>query len=152
LPTAVSVKRELSGGCTVAVDRDRFRQVLINLLDNAAQAMTDPGWTPPEGRERTITVRTEAAGPHCRLSVIDTGPGIPEQARAKIFEPLFTTKNFGVGLGLPTVQKIVEAHGGTIDVERTGPEGTAFVVWLPRQQAGQEAIAESQPAAAHAAA
>jgi signal transduction histidine kinase len=152
LPTAVSVKRELSGGCNVAVDRDRFRQVLINLLDNAAQAMTDPGWTPPEGRERTITVRTEAAGPHCRLSVIDTGPGIPEQARAKIFEPLFTTKNFGVGLGLPTVQKIVEAHGGTIDVERTGPEGTTFVVWLPRQQAGQEAIAESQPAAAHAAA
>src|SRR5215468_3686866 len=78
LPTAVSIKRELSGGCTVAVDRDRFRQVLINLLDNAAQAMTDPGWTPPEGRARTITVRTEAAGPHCRLSVIDTGPGIPE--------------------------------------------------------------------------
>ena len=152
LPTAVSVKRELSGGCTVAVDRDRFRQVLINLLDNAAQAMTDPGWTPPEGRERTITVRTEAAGPHCRLSVIDSGPGIPEPARAKIFEPLFTTKNFGVGLGLPTVQKIVEAHGGTIDVERTGPEGTTFVVWLPRQQAGQDTIAETQPAAAHAAA
>jgi signal transduction histidine kinase len=152
LPTAVSVKRELSGGCTVAVDRDRFRQILINLLDNAAQAMTDPGWTLPEGRERTITVRTEAAGPHCRLSVIDTGPGIPEQARTKIFEPLFTTKNFGVGLGLPTVQKIVEAHGGTIDVDRTGPDGTEFVVWLPRQQAGQEAIAETQPAAAHAAA
>ena len=152
LPTAVSVKRELSGGCTVAVDRDRFRQVLINLLDNAAQAMTGPGWTPPEGRERTITVRTEAAGPHCRLSVIDSGPGIPEPARAKIFEPLFTTKNFGVGLGLPTVQKIVEAHGGTIDVERTGPEGTTFVVWLPRQQAGQDTIAETQPAAAHAAA
>ncbi|HTO84616.1 MAG TPA: HAMP domain-containing sensor histidine kinase [Methylomirabilota bacterium] len=152
LPTAVAVKRELSGGCTVAVDRDRFRQVLINLLDNAAQAMTDPGWTPPEGRERTITVRTEAAGPHCRLSVIDSGPGIPEPARAKIFEPLFTTKNFGVGLGLPTVQKIVEAHGGTIDVERTGPEGTTFVVWLPRQQAGQDTIAETQPAAAHAAA
>src|SRR5215475_8852607 len=152
LPTAVSVKRELGGGCTVAVDRDRFRQVLINLLDNAAQAMTDPGWTPPEGRERTITVRTEAAGPHCRLSVIDTGPGIPEQALAKIFEPLFTTKNFGVGLGLPTVQKIVEAHGGTISVERTGPEGTEFVVWLPRQQADQPVTEAGQPTAHHAAA
>src|SRR5262249_46351247 len=108
-------------------------------LDNAAQAMTDPGWTPPEGRERTITVRTEAAGPHCRLSVIDSGPGIPEQALPKIFEPLFTTKNFGVGLGLPTVQKIVEAHGGTIAIERTSPAGPEFGVWLPRQQADQRA-------------
>jgi signal transduction histidine kinase len=152
LPTAVSLKRELNGGCTVAVDRDRFRQVLVNLLDNAAQAMTDPGWTPPEGRERTITVRTETAGPHCRLSVIDTGPGIPEQALAKIFEPLFTTKNFGVGLGLPTVQKIVEAHGGTIGVERTGPGGTEFVAWLPRQQADQPVAEANQPAARHAAA
>jgi signal transduction histidine kinase len=97
-------------------------------------------------------VRTETAGPHCRLSVIDTGPGIPEQALAKIFEPLFTTKNFGVGLGLPTVQKIVEAHGGTIGVERTGPGGTEFVAWLPRQQADQPVAEANQPAARHAAA
>jgi len=149
LPPAVTVRRELASGYTVAIDGDRFRQILINLLDNAAQAMTDAGWTPPAGRERTITVRTEAAGPHCRLSVIDTGPGIPADALPKIFEPLFTTKSFGVGLGLPTVQKIVEQHGGTIDVARTGPEGTEFVVWIPRQPAGQEQPAES--AAQHAA-
>jgi signal transduction histidine kinase len=149
LPPAVTLRRELSSGYTVAIDGDRFRQILINLLDNAAQAMTDASWTPPEGRERSITVRTEAAGPHCRLSIIDTGPGIPAEALPKIFEPLFTTKSFGVGLGLPTVQKIVEQHGGTIDVARTGPDGTEFVVWIPRQPAGQEQPAES--AAQHAA-
>ena len=149
LPPAVTLRRELASGHTVAIDGDRFRQILINLLDNAAQAMTDAGWTPPEGRERVITVRTEAAGPHCRLSVVDSGPGIPAEALAKIFEPLFTTKSFGVGLGLPTVQKIVEQHGGTIDVARTGPEGTEFVVWIPRQPGGQEQPAES--AAQHAA-
>jgi signal transduction histidine kinase len=149
LPPTVTLRRELSSGCTVAIDGDRFRQILINLVDNAAQAMTDAGWTPPEGRERVVTVRTEAAGPHCRLSVIDTGPGIPAEALPQIFEPLFTTKSFGVGLGLPTVQKIVEQHGGTIDVARTGPEGTEFVVWIPRQQADQET---PTPSAAHRAA
>jgi len=149
LPPGVTLRRELTSGSTVAIDGDRFRQILINLIDNAAQAMTDVGWTPPEGRERVVTVRTEAAGPHCRLSVIDTGPGIPAEALPQIFEPLFTTKSFGVGLGLPTVQKIVEQHGGTIDVARTGPEGTEFVVWIPRQQAGQETPA---PSAAHRAA
>jgi len=133
LPAVVKLTREIGAGGTVPLDGERFRQVLINLLDNAAQAMTDPGWAAPEGHVRRITVRSEAAGPHLKLSVIDTGPGIPETARAKIFEPLFTTKSFGVGLGLPTVLKIVEQHGGTIDIAKTGPEGTEFVVWLPRQ-------------------
>jgi signal transduction histidine kinase len=61
------------------------------------------------------------------------GPGIPDDARSRIFEPLFTTKNFGVGLGLPTVQKIVEQHHGTIDVESTVGSGTTFTILLPRQ-------------------
>jgi signal transduction histidine kinase len=151
LPPAVTLRRELASGCTVAIDGDRFRQILVNLVDNAAQALIDANWTPPEGRERVVTVRTEAAGPHCRLSVIDTGPGIPAEALPKIFEPLFTTKTSGVGLGLPTVQKIVEQHGGTIDVARTGPEGTEFVVWIPRQPAGEEQAAGSADSAQHAA-
>lgn len=133
LPAAVTLQRDLRAQCQVAIDGERFRQVLVNLLDNAAQAMTDAGWEPPAGRERRIIVRTESAGPHLKLSIIDTGPGIPKAARGKVFEPLFTTKSFGVGLGLPTVQKIVEQHGGTIDVASTGPEGTEFVIWLPRQ-------------------
>jgi len=152
VPEGIALLRELTAVDEVVLDKEQFRLVVVNLVDNAAQALNDPAWNPPTDHPRRITVRSESAGPHVRLSVSDTGPGIPEDVLPRIFEPLFTTKNFGVGLGLPTVQKIVEAHGGTIDVERTGPEGTAFVVWLPRQQAGQEAIAETQPAAAHAAA
>ncbi len=131
----VTVVRELSPSGVVALDRDRFRQVMVNLLDNAAQAMTISGWSPTDGRQLTIVVKTEAAGPHVRLSVRDNGPGIAAENLAKIFEPLFTTKASGVGLGLPTVRTIVEQHGGTIDVESTVDAGTTFVVWLPRQSA-----------------
>jgi PAS domain S-box-containing protein len=131
----VAIVRELSSSGVVALDRDRFRQVMVNLLDNAAQAMTISGWSPTDGRRLSIVVKTEAAGPHVRLSVADNGPGISTEHLAKIFEPLFTTKASGVGLGLPTVRTIVEQHGGTIDVESTVGAGTAFVVWLPRQSA-----------------
>ncbi|HZF34361.1 MAG TPA: ATP-binding protein [Candidatus Angelobacter sp.] len=131
----VAVVRELSSSGVVALDRDRFRQVMVNLLDNAAQAMTISGWSPTDGRRPTIAVKTEAAGPHVRLSVADNGPGISTENLAKIFEPLFTTKASGVGLGLPTVRTIVEQHGGTIDVESAVDAGTTFVVWLPRQSA-----------------
>jgi signal transduction histidine kinase len=146
---AVTVRRELDAGAEVLLDCTRFRQVLVNLIDNAAQAMTDPEWTPADERERTITVRTVAAGPHVRLSVADTGPGISADKLNKIFEPLFTTKAKGVGLGLPTVRKLVEQHGGTIDVESTVNEGTTFTVWLPRQH-GQADLQPDAPMAATA--
>ena len=111
----------------VAIDREQFRQVIVNLLENAAQAMTDPGWVPPSGRLLTITLRTETAGPFVRLSVIDNGPGIPAPTLARIFEPLFTTKSFGVGLGLPMVRQIVQQHGGSIDVTSDVGGGTAVI-------------------------
>ena len=132
---AVLLRREMSAAAAVMLDRTRFRQVLVNLIDNAAQAMMDPQWKPEADRHRTITIRTESAGPFIRLSVVDNGPGIPQEKLAKIFEPLFTTKAKGVGLGLPTVRKIVEQHGGTIDVESIVGAGTTFVVLLPRQSA-----------------
>ena len=128
----VAVVRELSSSGVVALDRDRFRQVMVNLLDNAAQAMTISGWSPTDGRRLSIVIKTEAAGPHVRLSVADNGPGISAENLQKIFEPLFTTKASGVGLGLPTVRTIVEQHGGTIDVDSRVDAGTTFVVWLPR--------------------
>src|SRR5215470_13941276 len=149
VPPSVVVQREFLFGDEVPLDRDRFRQIIVNLVDNAAQALADPGWTPSDDRQRTITVRTEAAGPHVRISVEDNGPGIPQDRLPKIFEPLFTTKSFGVGLGLPTVRQIVEQHGGTIDVESTVEVGTVFTIWLPRQAApagGAEPAAQAQVA------
>jgi signal transduction histidine kinase len=143
VPAAVTLRRELAADAMVMLDRTRFRQVFVNLIDNATQAMLDPEWAASAGRPATMIVRSEAAGPHVRVSVIDNGPGIAEDTLERIFEPLFTTKVKGVGLGLPTVRKLVEQHGGTIDVESKIGEGTTFTVWLPRQP-GQ---AHSEPAA-----
>ncbi len=148
VPNGVVVRREFLFADEVPLDRERFRQIIVNLVDNAAQALADADWAPADDRQRTITVRTEAAGPHVRLSVSDNGPGIPQDRLPKIFEPLFTTKSFGVGLGLPTVRQIVEQHGGTIDVESTVDEGTAFTIWLPRQAAP---AATAEPAQAQVA-
>jgi signal transduction histidine kinase len=130
------------------IDTHRFEQVITNLLDNACQALTDGKWEPPAVRERLITVRCEATGPHVRIGVTDTGPGIPPDVVPKIFEPLFTTKSFGTGLGLPTVRKIVEMHGGTIDVASAVDQGTTFTIWLPRQAAVAQATPTARPEAA----
>ena len=135
LPASITMRRALGFDGLIALDRDRFRQIIVNLVENAAQALADPGWSRPADHQPEIVLRTEAAGPYLRLAVSDNGPGIAEEVRAKIFEPLFTTKSFGVGLGLPTVRQIVEQHGGTIDVESKVGEGTTFSIWLPRQAA-----------------
>lgn len=133
LPKDVLLRREFACGGEIIIDRERLRQAVSNLVDNAAQATMTPEWLPPAGEGRQITVRSEATGSHLRLSVADNGPGIPPDMLSRIFEPLFTTRSFGVGLGLPTVQQVVEQHGGTIHVDSTPGRGTTFTLWLPRQ-------------------
>jgi PAS domain S-box-containing protein len=149
LPDGVLLERDLRADDEVVIDREKFRQVVINLVENAAQALKDPAWDAPDGHERRISVRAESAGPHVRLAVSDTGPGIPAHVLPRIFEPLFTTKSFGVGLGLPTVRQIVEQHGGTLHVESAADAGTTFTIFLPRHG---EAAAHATDPAAHGAA
>jgi signal transduction histidine kinase len=148
IPDGIAIERRFNAACEVILDGNRFRQVMVNLMDNATQAMADPAWTPAEDHERKITISTEAAGPHIRLSVMDTGPGIPPETLSRIFEPLFTTKNFGVGLGLPTVRQIVEQHGGTIDVESALDQGTDFTIWLPRHASAMQPARSAKEGAA----
>ena len=101
---------------------DMFRQAILNLLLNAEQAM-------PEGGQ--ITVQASAENGAICLSIIDTGKGIPPETVAKIFEPFFSTKSTGSGLGLPTTKRIIDAHGGTITVESEIGKGTKFAIRLP---------------------
>jgi signal transduction histidine kinase len=105
------------------VDPDQVHQVLINLLTNAAQAMPDGGH---------VEVRAEPAldGRGAQLRVLDDGPGVPASVRHRIFEALFTTKTKGTGLGLALCRRIMEAHGGTIDLEAR-EQGTSFVLGFP---------------------
>lgn len=104
------------------VDQTQMQQVLVNLVKNAMQAMTTGG---------TLTLQTGESSDGVWMSVSDTGGGIPQEQINRIFEPFYTTKKQGTGLGLMIVQRIVRAHGGRIELESNVGRGTTFRVWLP---------------------
>ncbi len=135
LPGGLALERDLHSDDMAAIDHERFGHVIVNLVDNAVQALRDPAWHRPQDHALRVTVRLDSVGPDLQLSVIDTGPGIRPEVLPRIFEPLFTTKNFGVGLGLPTVRQIVELHGGSIGVDSVLGAGTTVTVRLPRHDA-----------------
>ena len=125
----VRLVAEVPGGsCTAPIDRHRMQQALVNLVKNALEAI--PG-------EGAVTLRAEALGRNeIRIRVEDTGAGIPGEHRPRIFDPDFTTKPRGLGLGLAIVYEIVRAHGGTLEVESQPGRGSRFDVILPRESAG----------------
>jgi signal transduction histidine kinase len=107
---------------TVLLDREAFHGALLNLVLNAEQAVEAGG---------QIVVRTYATADGVALDLIDTGCGMDEDTRSRIFDAFFSTKSGGSGLGLPTTRKIVEAHGGQINVQSELGRGTQFTVKLP---------------------
>ncbi len=125
-----------ASGCRVNIDGDRMRQVVINLLDNAVQAMMPDAQPRADGR---ILVATRLAQNGYELAIEDNGPGIPADILPKVFEPLFSTKSFGTGLGLPTVKQIVEQHGGNIGIQSEAGRGTRVTVILPSASAKEMA-------------
>jgi signal transduction histidine kinase len=132
LPPAVTlVEQYEAGDAIVRIDADRIRRVVINLVENAAQAL---GEMPPGDASRRIAVRSALGDGVLEFSVADTGPGIPPENIARIFEPLFSTKSFGAGLGLATVKQIVVQHGGTISVDSAIGRGTCVSIQLPIEQ------------------
>jgi signal transduction histidine kinase len=144
LPERIQLERDLRASDEIPVDRQKLRQIVVNLVDNAAQAMMDPQWDAVEDQARRITVRTESADDGVRLSITDTGPGMAPDVLSRIFEPLFATKTSGIGLGMPIVQQLVEMHQGTITVDSTVGQGTTIRIWLPNEQALALKSAEAQ--------
>jgi signal transduction histidine kinase len=133
LPPAVTLVEEYEAGdAIVRIDADRIRRVVINLIDNAAQALGEM----PLGRgPLRIAVKTALlADGGLEFTVADTGPGISPDNVARIFEPLFSTRSFGTGLGLSTVKQIVVQHGGTISIDSELDAGTRVSVRLPSEQ------------------
>jgi PAS domain S-box-containing protein len=107
-------------------ERVQIKQMMINLLLNGMDAMAE---TPPELRK--LTLRTNRVDGWVEIAVSDTGPGVPPEMRAQIFESFFTTKESGMGLGLAMSRSIVEAHGGEITVEDNQEGGATFRLRLP---------------------
>lgn len=118
LPGGVELRRDFSmAGIDIAIDRDRIRRAVINVFDNACQAMTDPATKSDVDARHILTVTTRVSDDRIEIVFEDSGPGIPADVRQMIFEPLFSTKGFGVGVGLPAVKQIMEQHGGGIDID-----------------------------------
>jgi two-component system sensor kinase FixL len=122
----VKVKLQLNPSIPpVMIDRIQIQQVLINLIRNSIEAMADS-----PTRDLTITTGFEEPG-FAHVIVRDTGPGLPPQVLAKLFQPFVTTKDKGMGIGLMISQSIVDAHGGNISALQDGNVGAAFRIILP---------------------
>ncbi len=119
LHVKVRLARELP---ITPIDPTQIQQVLVNLIKNAMQAMTKGG---------ALSLQTGEGTDGVWVSVADTGGGIPQEELNRIFEPFYTTKEKGSGLGLMIVQRIVRAHGGRIELESQVGRGTTFRIWLP---------------------
>jgi signal transduction histidine kinase len=111
----------------VEADENQLRRAFGNLLRNAGEAMATGG---------ALRVTTLAVDGTVNVTIADTGVGISEENLAKLFEPFFSTKEAGTGLGLPLTQKIIQEHGGSIEVESAPGQGTRFVVKLPAASRG----------------
>jgi len=121
---------------TLVADVPLLKQALLNLLINAVQAMADARQRgKPHGGADLLMIRTNRRRVFGRdqlcIDVIDTGPGMPDDVRQRVFEPYFSTKSGGTGLGLPTTRRIIEEHGGSVAVHAEPGRGTDFAVTLP---------------------
>ncbi len=123
VPENVRVLNLTDSNLRIMVDRQKITRVFLNIITNAIEAM-------PEGG--TLTVTTKQSNSNVELMFSDTGAGMTAEVMKQIWEPLFTTKSRGIGLGLPACKRIVEAHRGTISVESTPGKGSTFIVNLPK--------------------
>jgi PAS domain S-box-containing protein len=131
----LAVKSKLARHLTaIPIDSTQMQQVLVNLIKNAMQAMSSDG---------TLTLQTGESSDGVWISIADTGGGIPQDQIARIFEPFYTTKKKGSGLGLMIVQRIVRAHGGKIEVESRVGHGTTFRIWLPLHERKPRLLGEA---------
>jgi PAS domain S-box-containing protein len=126
LPKGVHLHCHLSANEAVPADGERLRRVMVNVITNALQAFDEV----PQS-EKILEVETRILDNRCEIKVRDNGPGMSDEVLERIFEPMFSTKNFGVGLGVPIIKNILEAHGGGVKYFSAPGKGTTVVMWLP---------------------
>jgi signal transduction histidine kinase len=106
----------------ISADADLLRHALLNVVRNALDAMAGGGH---------LRVSVKRSGDQCEISVSDTGPGIPDELRQRIFEPFYSTKESGSGIGLAMTTRVLQMHGGSVDFESVSGQGTTFCLRLP---------------------
>jgi signal transduction histidine kinase len=137
LPPSITLERRLAApGATVTIDAERLRCAISNLIENAAEAIADA----PDLAERRITISTYL-GAQAEIVIADTGPGMSTDVLERVFEPLFSTRAFGTGLGLPTVKRIIEQHRGDMVIGSVPGAGTRVHIRLPLAASNSEAAA-----------
>jgi signal transduction histidine kinase len=150
---AIEVSWEAAPDLELQADRQQLKQVLINLVKNAAEEITNQQPLLTVGAPEEAKSGTKARGaiwvrmrrgkaqiqaqtvPSVIIEVEDSGPGIPEHVRERMFEPFFSTKEHGTGLGLPIAARIVAQHGGALEFESRSGQGSTFRVLLPEEAA-----------------
>jgi PAS domain S-box-containing protein len=131
LPQNFTVRLDLGlAGQEVPFDPSRLQRAVINMLSNAAEAIQGMAHAQPE-----IHISSFCKNDHVSLRVADNGPGMVPNVLARIREPLYTTKSFGTGLGIPAIEQIAIQHGGRLDVVTDVGTGSTFTLWLPLQRA-----------------
>lgn len=110
------------GGVRISGNREALSGALLNLVTNALQAA---------GPSAVVRLSVRQARDHVEFSVADNGPGVPARLRERIFDPFYTSRAEGTGLGLAVVRSVAEAHGGTVTVADNTPRGARFTIWLP---------------------
>jgi two-component system nitrogen regulation sensor histidine kinase NtrY len=121
-PPGIAIEEDYAPVPKAAVDPKVLGRAVVNLIENALQAM-------PEGGRLRLTLR--GGDGEVTMAVSDSGPGLDPRVRARLFTPYFSTKSSGTGLGLAIVRRAVEAHGGRIEVTSAGGSGTTFTLHLP---------------------
>jgi signal transduction histidine kinase len=120
--------RSAASPAIVSGDEDLLKEALLNIVTNAIEAMPNGG---------SLRLNVDHTGDRCRISVSDTGDGIPPERRDRIFQLYFTTKKNGSGLGLPMAFRTAQLHGGLLDFESSIGEGTIFHLELPALAKGR---------------
>ncbi len=131
-PPGVHIERRLAADVLVPIDRERMRRAVVNVFTNACQAMSEA-----EGAQHRLLVESVAADESVFIRFTDSGGGIPADRLEKAFEPLYSSKGFGVGLGLTVVRQTLEAHGGAATLHSAVGAGTTVTFQLPYSTTGQ---------------